>query len=98
MKGLEISDDRTRINIEAVHAFLKRSWAANRTRETLMNHSALQNYRLFTVATKDAHGLYEKLGFKTVELNWFMEIKNDSFSCFGRSLGIPDDQPDFLTL
>jgi GNAT superfamily N-acetyltransferase len=134
LDGLEISDDKTRLDIQVVHGFLKRSsWAAKRTRETLvksienslcfgayigdrqvgfarvvtdgctfaylcdvfvdeefrglgiskeimavlMKHPALQSYRRFTLATKDAHELYRKFGFQEVEPNRFMEIKND---------------------
>lgn len=36
MENLIISDDKTRLDIETTHGFLKRSaWAAHRTRETL---------------------------------------------------------------
>ncbi len=43
----------------------------------LMKHPELQSYRRFTLATKDAHGLYRQFGFQDVEPNRFMEIKND---------------------
>jgi GNAT superfamily N-acetyltransferase len=31
--------------------------------ETIMNHPQLQGLRRFTLATRDAHGLYERFGF-----------------------------------
>ena len=131
---LVISDDKSLLNIETVHGFLKRSsWAALRTRTTLvksiqnsicfgayidktqiafarvvsdgctfaylcdvfvdekfrgkgvskklmtaiMNHPELQNFRRFTLATKDAHGLYEQFGFRNVAADLFMEIKKE---------------------
>lgn len=44
----------------------------------IMKHPELQSFRRFTLATKDAHGLYAKYGFQSVDANRFMEIKNDS--------------------
>ncbi len=44
----------------------------------IMKHPELQSFRRFTLATKDAHGLYAKFGFQNVEANRFMEIKNDN--------------------
>ncbi len=32
--------------------------------ECIMNHPRLQNFRRFTLATLDAHGLYSKFGFE----------------------------------
>lgn len=43
----------------------------------IMKHPELQSFRRFTLATKDAHGLYEKFGFKNIDANVFMEVKND---------------------
>ena len=43
----------------------------------LMRHPELQSFRRFTLATKDAHGLYRKFGFQNVEADRFMEIKRD---------------------
>jgi GNAT superfamily N-acetyltransferase len=134
LDSLEICCDKTRLDVETIHEFLKRSsWASKRTRETLlrsienslcfgayssgrqiafarvvtdgctfaylcdvfvdeeyrglgiskalmsqvMKHPDLQGYRRFTLATKDAHGLYRKFGFQNVEPNLFMEIKHD---------------------
>lgn len=35
--------------------------------QTIMQHQELQGFRRWLLATKDAHGLYEKFGFKLVE-------------------------------
>ncbi len=35
--------------------------------ECVVSHPELQNLRLWLLATRDAHGLYEKYGFKVVE-------------------------------
>lgn len=134
MHSIEVSSDPARLQLDTVHAFLKRSaWAAHRTRETLeksvqnslcfgayagdrqvafarvvtdrctfsylcdvfvdeefrgqgisrllmteiMRHPDLQQFRRFTLATKTAHGLYQKFGFKNVNADRFMEITND---------------------
>ncbi len=44
--------------------------------EVVMLHPELQGLRRFCLGTKDAHGLYEKYGFKSIDnsRNW-MEIK-----------------------
>jgi GNAT superfamily N-acetyltransferase len=44
--------------------------------EVIMQHPELQGLRRFCLGTKDAHGLYEKFGFKVIKepQNW-MEIK-----------------------
>jgi GNAT superfamily N-acetyltransferase len=34
--------------------------------ETVMQHPDLQNMRIFRLATRDAHGLYEKVGFTRI--------------------------------
>jgi hypothetical protein len=31
----------------------------------------------FSIATKDAHGLYQKFGFQNVEADRFLEIKHE---------------------
>jgi GNAT superfamily N-acetyltransferase len=134
VEQIDISEEKSRLNIDVIHGFLKRSsWAAHRTRETLvksiansicfgaylgnkqigfarvvtdqstfaylcdvfvdedyrgqgiskklmteiMKHPQLQSFRRFTLATKDAHGLYKKFGFQNVGADIFMEIKND---------------------
>lgn len=42
----------------------------------IMNHPSLKNLRRFMLATKDAHTLYEKFGFKKLSTpDRFMEIK-----------------------
>ncbi|MGE0631860.1 MAG: GNAT family N-acetyltransferase [Pseudobdellovibrionaceae bacterium] len=45
----------------------------------IMLHPKLQGLRRICLATKDAHGLYERFGFKMTETpqNW-MEIKNNN--------------------
>jgi len=43
----------------------------------VMDHPDLQSYRRFTLATKDAHELYRKFGFRDAEQGRFMEIKRD---------------------
>ncbi len=35
--------------------------------ETVVSHPELQNLRLWLLATRDAHGLYQQYGFKVVE-------------------------------
>jgi ribosomal protein S18 acetylase RimI-like enzyme len=35
--------------------------------ESVMAHPALQNLRIFRLATRDAHALYEKVGFRRVQ-------------------------------
>jgi GNAT superfamily N-acetyltransferase len=44
----------------------------------IMSHTELKNLRRFCLATKDAHGLYEKFGFHITQTpaNW-MEIKDN---------------------
>jgi GNAT superfamily N-acetyltransferase len=43
----------------------------------IMEHEELQGLRRFSLATKDAHGLYTQFGFKQIESpDRFMEIKN----------------------
>ena len=44
----------------------------------LMKHPELQSFRRFTLATRDAHGLYAKFGFQNVGADKYMEIKNDN--------------------
>jgi GNAT superfamily N-acetyltransferase len=121
--GYEISTDPARIDIDAVHAFLRESyWSPGIPRETValaitgslnfglyqgtnqvgfarvatdyatfgyvmdvfvlpehrgrglsvwlmqtvLAHPRLQHFRLWRLATRDAHGLYEKVGFKRI--------------------------------
>lgn len=43
--------------------------------QTVMAHPDLQGLRRWTLATRDAHGLYEKVGFRVIEKpERFMEI------------------------
>jgi ribosomal protein S18 acetylase RimI-like enzyme len=42
--------------------------------ETVVRHPDLQVQRAFVLATRDAHGLYEKFGWKSVEAGRFMRI------------------------
>jgi len=44
-----------------------------RLMEAIVNHLELQGLRLWFLGTKDAHGLYEKYGFKKVSTTSFME-------------------------
>ena len=133
-----LSNDKSRLNIDAIHSSLRRShWAANRKRETvtrsvehslcygiyhnqnqvafarlvtdyctyaylcdvfvdenyrgrglskwmmgcIMENPDLSELRRFTLATKDAHSLYEKFGFKSLsseEQQRFMSILKDN--------------------
>jgi N-acetylglutamate synthase-like GNAT family acetyltransferase len=51
------------------------SGLARRLMETVSGHPDLQNLRRFTLVTRDAHGLYEKFGFKSLDKpNLHMEI------------------------
>ena len=42
--------------------------------ETVVGHPDLQAQRSFVLATRDAHGLYEKFGWTVVEAGWVMRI------------------------
>jgi GNAT superfamily N-acetyltransferase len=132
--SVDISDDKSRLDVETIHGFLKRSyWAPTRTLETviksienslcfgaydktrqiafarvvtdkctfaylcdvfvdeeyrsrgvskalmrhILEHSDLQNYPRFLLATRDGHGLYQQFGFKEVEPHRFMGISRD---------------------
>jgi GNAT superfamily N-acetyltransferase len=131
--GYTISDDRSRVDVDVVHGFLRRSyWAKDIGRdvversiahslnfsvfapdgaqvgfcrvlsdcatfaylmdvfvlgehrgcglgvwlmECVMAHEAVQGLRVFRLATMDAHGLYEKFGFRALaHPNRMMEI------------------------
>lgn len=135
-QALEISDDKARLNLDAIHTLLKDEyWCKGIPREKvvkaienslcfggfvkhrqvafarvvtdgstfawicdvvverafrgqgiskeliefIMNHPELKGLRRICLATKDAHKLYEKYGFKVTETpqNW-MEIKNNN--------------------
>jgi len=41
----------------------------------ISNHHKLQNIRRWLLATKDAHGLYEKYGFKEHEKPYYIMMK-----------------------
>ena len=129
--GYTISNDPARLDIDAVHAYLTRSyWAAGIPRatvarslahsagyglyapdgaqvgfirvisdwttfaylcdvyvleghrgrglgqwlvETVLAHPALQGIRRLSLTTRDAHGLYEKVGFRRSEFGRFMD-------------------------
>lgn len=43
----------------------------------IMKHPELQSFRRFTLATKDAHGLYAQFGFQNVDAGRFMQIQHD---------------------
>ena len=45
--------------------------------ETIMSYPTLQNLRRFMLATRDAHGLYEKFGFRAIQnTERWMEIRS----------------------
>ena len=45
--------------------------------QTIMDHPDLQNLRLFLLATRDAHGLYARFGFRELEhVDRFMAIQD----------------------
>lgn len=45
--------------------------------QTIMDHRDLQNLRLFLLATRDAHGLYARFGFRELEhVDRFMAIQD----------------------
>ncbi|MFO0829081.1 MAG: GNAT family N-acetyltransferase [Phycisphaerales bacterium] len=46
---------------------------ARRMIETLERHPSLQSLRRWCLATRDAHGLYEKLGYRLVPADRWME-------------------------
>ena len=46
--------------------------------ETIMSYPTLQNLRRFMLATRDAHGLYEKFGFRAIQnTERWMEIRSN---------------------
>jgi len=45
--------------------------------DLIMAHPELQSFRKFVLATRNAHGLYEKYGFHEAPLGRFMEIHRD---------------------
>ena len=72
MHGFEITNDRRRIDVAAVHAFLADVYVleAHRGRglgkwlvETVLTHPELQGLRRWALATADAHQLYARFGF-----------------------------------
>jgi GNAT superfamily N-acetyltransferase len=47
--------------------------------QTVMQHPDLQGLRRISLATKDAHGLYEQVGFKPLnDADRFMQIKREN--------------------
>ncbi|MDH7464607.1 GNAT family N-acetyltransferase [Chitinophagaceae bacterium 26-R-25] len=47
--------------------------------QTLLQHPDLQGLRRISLATKDAHGLYEQVGFKPLnDADRFMQIKREN--------------------
>ncbi|MBV4356449.1 GNAT family N-acetyltransferase [Pinibacter aurantiacus] len=47
--------------------------------QTVMQHPDLQGLRRISLATKDAHGLYEQIGFKPLnDADRFMQIKREN--------------------
>jgi GNAT superfamily N-acetyltransferase len=48
--------------------------------ECIMNHPDLQGFRKWVLVTKDAHGLYEKFGFRKLAMpENYMEISKPNF-------------------
>jgi GNAT superfamily N-acetyltransferase len=44
---------------------------------TILDHPDLQNLRVFLLATRDAHGLYERFGFRSLDdVGRFMAIQD----------------------
>lgn len=85
-KGLQIGFARA-ITDEATFAWLSDVVISEEYRKNgvgqelvrfIMNYPKLQGLRRFGLATRDAHSLYEKFGFKCVQNpESFMEIKNE---------------------
>lgn len=46
--------------------------------EVILNHHDLKDVKKWMLATEDAHGLYEKYGFKKADNNLYMEKKSNS--------------------
>jgi GNAT superfamily N-acetyltransferase len=45
--------------------------------QTILDHPDLQNLRLFLLVTRDAHGLYERFGFRPLaQPDQVMEIRD----------------------
>lgn len=66
-----VSDERARVDLDVVHADLARSyWAEGIPRELLVDsvdaHPELQNLRRWMLVTRDAHGLYERVGWRAL--------------------------------
>ncbi|HEU4388263.1 MAG TPA: GNAT family N-acetyltransferase, partial [Blastocatellia bacterium] len=54
--------------------------------EVIMAHPDLQGFRLWLLATRDAHGLYGRFGFKTPErIERYMEIRRPDVYAASRS-------------
>jgi GNAT superfamily N-acetyltransferase len=44
---------------------------------TILDHPDLQNLRVFLLATRDAHGLYERFGFRSLDdVGRFMAVQD----------------------
>ncbi len=64
--SIVVTTDRARLDLDVIHGFLTRSyWAEGIPRETVARsmHPELQGLRRWTLATRDAHGLYRQFGF-----------------------------------
>ena len=53
--------------------------------ETLLGHPDLAGLRLVTLATADAHGLYERFGFERIDAQRFMSFRRPLAELYGRS-------------
>lgn len=60
-----------------VHPEHRRHGLSKQMIETLFDHPQLRTLRRWCLATRDAHDLYARYGFKPVDPGFFMERKND---------------------
>jgi GNAT superfamily N-acetyltransferase len=51
--------------------------------ETVLAHPALDGLRLVLLATADAHSLYERYGFATVEATRYLELRRSTTDLYG---------------
>jgi len=66
----EVSSDPARLDVDAIHAFLTTSyWCPGIPKELIERaiRGSLCFGLYFHLVTRDAHGLYTKLGFKSLE-------------------------------
>ena len=72
MTSIEISDDRARMDVAVIHAFLSQEsyWAKNVPREVVECTDAqrVRGLRRWHLVTRDAHALYAQFGFTAVDV------------------------------